>query len=157
MSNIEYAKAQQEKFKALFMYNFTKNIDWPAQYYKGDFVIGILGNTPLSRELKTIAQTKKIGGQKLVVKNYSNVSQIENCHIIYIPTYKSKYLEQVILKIKGKSVLIITDNEGLALEGAGINYIMDGNKIKFEINSQNIENNGLKVSSSLIKLGIPVK
>jgi hypothetical protein len=53
--------------------------------------------------------------------------------------------------------LIVTDKEGLANQGAAINFIMDGDRIKFEINKKNIEKYSLTVTSSLLALGTVVQ
>jgi hypothetical protein len=148
--------AQSEKFKALFMYNFTKYIEWPASVRQGDFVIGILGTSPMAKELEIIAGKQKVGSQNIIVKTYNSIDEIENCHILYVPSGKSASLAQIIEKLSGKSVLVVTDKEGLATQGACINYIKDGDRIKYELNKKNIEKRGMVVNSSLVTLGIPV-
>jgi hypothetical protein len=60
-------------------------------------------------------------------------------------------------KTNGNATLIVSDNRGGIQQGAGINFIMDGDKLKFEICRQHIEQKGLKVSASLLNLGITVK
>jgi hypothetical protein len=145
--------AQNEKFKAIYMYNFIRNINWPEQIQKGNFIIGVLGGSPMKQELDAIAQRMKIGNQNLVIKNFNSVEKMEFCHILYIPPKRSSFLEAAITKFKGKYTLIITDKAGMAQQGAGINFIMDGNKILFEINRKSIEGQGLKISGSLIDLG----
>ena len=60
-------------------------------------------------------------------------------------------------KNKNKSTLIITDKAGLASKGAGINFIVQENKQKIELNRSNIERYKLKVASSLVELAIQVK
>jgi len=148
--------AQSEKFKALFMYNFTKYIEWPATDRQGDFIIAILGASPMAKELEIIAGKQKVGSQNILVKTFNSVDEIDNCHILYIPASKSSELAQVIGKLSGKSVLVVTDKEGLATQGACINYIKDGDRIKYELNKKNIEKRGMVVSSSLVTLGIAV-
>jgi hypothetical protein len=150
------AYSQNEKFKALFMYNFTKYIEWPASHRQGDFVIGVLGNSPLTKELETIAGKQKVGSQNIVVKTYGTVDEIGYCNVLYIPPSKSSQISFVVNKLADKSTLLITDKEGLALQGAGINYIMDGDKLKYEVNKNNIEKKGLTVSNALLTLGIVV-
>jgi hypothetical protein len=148
--------AQNEKFKALFMYNFTKYIEWPAAQRQGDFIIGVLGNTALTKELETIAGKQKVGVQNIVVKTFISVDDIDNCSILFIPSGKSSQIGMVVAKLGTKSILIITDKDGLAKQGACINYVMDGDKLKYEINKSNIEKKGLSVSNALLALGIVV-
>jgi hypothetical protein len=149
-------QAQNEKFKALFMYNFTKYIEWPASQRQGDFVIGIMGNSPMAGELQTIAGKQKVGAQNIVVKTYSSVDEIDNCQILYIAPNRSNLVSNVLAKLSGKSTLLITDKAGMAQQGSGINYVLDGDKLKYEINKSNIEKKGLIVSSALLALGISV-
>jgi hypothetical protein len=144
------------KIKVIFIYNFTKYIEWPSTYKKGDFVIGVLGNTSLLPDLETLARTKTIGTQKCVVKTFLAVKDIEKCHIIFIPIEKSDELESVLKKIKGMSTLVVTEKAGLARKGSVINFINVENKQKFELNKANASKNGLVVSSNLMSLGIAI-
>lgn len=148
--------AQNEKFKALFMYNFTKYIEWPSSTRNGDFVIGILGSSPLTAELKTIAGKQKVGSQSIVVKVFETVDEIQNCQILFIPAAKSTMIGSVLTKTSGLNTLIVSEKEGMASQGAGINYVSDGSKLKYEICKSNIQKHGLTVSSSLLSLGIEV-
>jgi len=148
--------AQSEKFKALFMYNFTKYIEWPPSVRQGDFIIAVLGNSPMTKELEIIAAKQKVGTQNIVVKTFNSVDEIDYCHILFVPASKSSLLAQIIEKVSGKSVLIITDKEGMASQGSGINYVKDGDRIKYELNKKSIEKRGMIVNSALVTLGIPV-
>ena len=46
------------KMKAIFIMNFTKLIEWPKAYREGDFVVGVVGESPLYTELIKMAKTK---------------------------------------------------------------------------------------------------
>lgn len=153
---VDFTNAQNEKFKALFLYNFTKYIDWPASYKQGDFVIGVLGNSPIVNELKIVSSKKQVGGQSIVVKKFANPAQIDKCHVLFIPSYKSGSLRAVLANLKEKNTLVVTDGNNLVQQGAGINFIETSGKQGFEIKKHNIESKGLKVSGSLLSLGTVV-
>ena len=153
---IKASGAQEDMFKALFMYNFTKNIDWPTEYKEGDFIIGVLGNSPIISELNRLSKNKKAGNRRIVIKRFPSVKAITKCNIIYIPTSKSTQLKSVMTKLKGKATLIITDKPGLTKKGACINYVKVNGSQKFEISKQNIIGRKLKISSFLASLGILV-
>jgi hypothetical protein len=145
------------KIKAIYIYNFTKYIEWPESYKQGNFVIGIIGNNnALVNELNKMATVKTVGNQHLEIKNISSTSDI-GCHIIYLLSDNSTQLSEVIENNKNKSTLIITDKTGLASKGAGINFVVQENKQKIELNKSNIERYKLKVASSLVELAIQVK
>ncbi len=146
------------KIKVMFLYNFTKYIEWPQEYKQGEFVIGILGGGAdnLKKELEKLALTKKAGIQNIVIKTYSSVSEIEKCHLLFIPEAKSGLLDDATAKCKKTSTLIVTEKEGLTKKGSAINFVVKDNKQNFELNKGNIERYNLNVSSSLLSLAIQV-
>ena len=148
--------AQNEKFKALFLYNFIKNVEWPQSAKQGDLIIGIFGNNPITKELETITSSQKAGNQSMKVKVFSNVEEISNCQILYVSPGKGSAIPQLISKTNGYSTLVVSDSKGGIQQGSGINFLLDGDKLKFEISKHNIESRGLKVSANLLNLGIAV-
>ncbi len=149
--------AQDEKFKALFLYNFTKHIEWPSEKQGGEFVIGVLGKSPITKELQTIAEKRVVGaGQKIDVHEMTLSDNFSDYHIIYITDKYSEHLESVINKTKGRGVLVITDKEGLASLASCINYVKVDGKQNFEICRRHVDSQGLKVSAQLMMLGIKV-
>ena len=142
------------KFHSIFIYNFSKFIQWPAEYTTGDFVIGVLGNSPVTQHLKSMAASKKVGSQRFSIVSYGDPSDIQRCHILYIPTDKSAMLEACKENLSGTSTLIITDKPGLGKYGSGINFLMVNGKPKFELNKSAAEERNLKVSTELAKLAI---
>jgi hypothetical protein len=142
----------------MFLYNFTKYIEWPQEYKQGDFVIGILGGGAdnLKKELAKLASTKKAGIQNIVIKTFGSVAEIEKCHMLFIPETKSSLLEDASMKCKKTSTLIVTEKDGLAKKGSAINFVVKDNKQNFELNKGNIEKYNLNVSSSLLSLAIQV-
>ena len=146
------------KIKATFIYNFTKYIDWPEKYKQGNFVIGVLGTTTFYNDLTALLAKKSVGDQNFEVKSYTTSESVSSvCHILFIPAENSGMLPDVLKKLKGKSTLIVTEKPGMAKQGSGINFVVDNNKQRFELNKNNVEKYSLKVSSTLSALAIAVE
>lgn len=145
------------KYKAMFVYNFTKYFEWPQSYKDGNFVIGILGNSPLLSELNNMASTKKVGNQSFEIKTFPNVAAITNCHMLIVAPDVATPLTEIIAKIKKNSTLLITEKQGFAKQGAAINFVVQNNKPAFELNKSNAEKQDLKVSTNLLSLAILVE
>lgn len=148
--------AQEAKYKAVFIYNFTKHFEWPVSYRTGDFVIGVVGNPVIINELTSIIKGKTVGNQNIVINRFKDETVITKCHILFIPSNKSKSLSSILSKMGTTPTLIITEKVGLAKQGADINFIIKEGKIKFELNKPNILKRKLKVSSYLETLAIIV-
>ncbi len=154
---LSYSHAQTEKYQSLFIYNFSKYIQWPENMNSGSFVIGVLGNSEVYDHLQEMAELKKkTQNMDMVVKRYDNASEVEKCHILFVSKNQLENLGNLTASSLTSSTLIITDKPGMAHQGATINFIQESGKIKFELNQTNATKHGLKVAGSLTALSIPV-
>ncbi|GAB4109237.1 MAG: hypothetical protein OHK0057_30510 [Thermoflexibacter sp.] len=153
-----FLKAQDVNYKlhAGLLYHFTKHIEWPSAKRNGDFVIGVLGNATLYAAVEEMAKNRTVGNQKISVVNVKSAGDADKCHIIYVQRFQNSQFNAIYPKAKSAHVLLITEVEEGGKRGAGINFITIEEKLKFELNKAAIEESGLKVSSELVKLSIPV-
>ena len=148
-------KSQERDYKAysIYVYNFIKYIEWPPASKTGEFVICVIGDSPILKELKTLAATKKAGGQTIVIKKINSISEMGNAQILYISSSKSNTIKEVLEKTKNLPTLVIGEREGLVKKGAGINFVtLDDETLKFQLNKKAIEEHNLQISSSLVSL-----
>ena len=153
-----YVNAQDDKFKALFIYNFTKYMEWPESKRTGDFKIGVLGNSPITNELKAFTAKKTVGQQKIVVDEILAIADCQKYHIVFVPTKASSNVDEIAQLVANKGVLIVTDKPGMAEEQAGINFIKDKNdgQQTFEISVKHIHEQGVNAGKTLLSLGVTV-
>src|SRR5262249_16674148 len=144
------------KIKAVFIYNFTKYVEWPKSYKEGNFVITILGSSSgLLTELNTMAGNKTVGAQRFEINSRTSADGIPpKCHILFIPGTTEVKLSEITSKLKGRNTLIITEKTGSIKQGAAINFVVVENKQKFEVNKTNAEKYELKISSTLTSLAV---
>lgn len=149
------AFGQIEKFKAAFIYNFTRYIEWPSSYNPNEFVIGIIGkDNELTKELSQIAATKNVAGKVIKLVNYSFEDGIGECNILFVSSNMTGQLDAILKLVQHKSILLISDSPVGISKGSAINFIFNNNKLGFEIKASNAEQKGLKISSSLENLAI---
>lgn len=150
------ASAQMGQFKALYIYNFAKNIGWPEADSGSEFVITIVGDNELSGELEKLAKTRMIGSRKVVVRQAATVSAAGSSQIVYLGESKSGQMSQLVASQSGSKVLIVGGKPGLCFSGAGISFVPVDGKLKYEISQNNIKKFGLQVSAKILQLGIEV-
>jgi hypothetical protein len=143
--------------QANIVYRFTKYINWPEEKKTGDFVIGIVGDTRLYEELSDFVHNKFVGDQKIDVRKLSPGAQSYTCHILFISDGEQSCIKKINTTTADKPVLIVSESPGLARKGSCINFIIDDDRLKLEINKDNIESRNLSIASELLQLGIPVK
>jgi len=148
--------SREYPLKALFLLNFGGYVDWPAEALgpqHNEFVIGVLGSAPLEGALQEISAVKRIDGRKIVIRRFPTAKSITTCHILFIARNVSLEEQQrAIHKLAGHSVLIVGEQEGLARHGAAVNFIVEANKIRFEINPDAAREHHLRISAKLLSL-----
>ena len=150
------SKAQIAQFQALYIYNFAKNTGWPAEDSNKELVITVIGDNQLATELNKLAATKSIGARKVVIKEASTTSGIQKSDIIFLGEAKSNQINSLMSAQNGHKNLIVCGKKGLCAQGAGISFLSEGGKLKFEISNKNISRRGLQVSQKMLTLGISV-
>lgn len=144
--------SQDDKYKAMHIYNFTKQVEWPAS--KGDFVMCVLGKTEVMSQLKAITNGKTVNGKPIKVVGVNNVGDIPNCQILYVPTSETSNLKSAIEKVGNAATLIVSDSQGALENGSCINLVEIDEKIKYEASKANIESRGLKANLYLLNNAI---
>ena len=147
----------EDKLKAVFIYNFTKYIQWPNYDTSETFDIAVIGDSEIIIPLKEIEKKRTVDNKKIKIIHYQDINDINICHILFISSSEKKRLSDILQKVKDKNILTISGSEGFAEEGVTINFVIIEGKIKFEINNSAINQAGLQVSSQLLKLAILVE
>lgn len=140
--------------QAMFIYNFSRLVDWPIDNMNGEFVIGIVGHSELERSLVNFMKNKTVDGQKVVVKKYKDESEVGACHMLFVSYGKSSKMGDITGKLQNSNTLIIGEKKGLTQEGAAISFVIAGNKLKFELNTENASKYDLRVSNSLAQMAL---
>jgi len=143
----------ESALKAVFIYNFTKYIDW--NNVGNDFIIGVVGSSPIEGALNEIARTNSIKNKRIVIRRFAKPEDIRFCQILFIPQ-KCSYSLSSILNHIDRGVLTISEEEGYGRQGTALNFVIINDKLKFEANLKAIDEAGLKASSQLLKLAIIV-
>jgi hypothetical protein len=150
------ASAQTYKQYPLFIYSFTRYIQWPEAYNQGDFEILVLGESPVIEELKIMAQAKKIGDRAIKVIKINSVSEIRKCNILFIPATQSEKFTDILRQTTSKSILVMTEVSGMAQLGSCVNFITKDGKLAFELNRAALAKQNLKASSEITRLAIMI-
>jgi len=142
------AQSQLDEAKAKFIYNFTKFFDWPQSERTGDFIIGVVGSNNVYQELDDFTEGKKVILQKIQVKKFRNAEDVTDCHVLYVSKYRTRDLTDIKNKMNNNTLLISDSQNGIQ-KGAALNFLLVGNRLKYEFAASNAMSQGLKFSSRI--------
>jgi hypothetical protein len=143
--------------KASYIYNFAKLIDWPTIEKKGNFVIGVMGETGMYQQLVNKYNGKSIGSQPIEIRKISSSLNFTTCHVLFVDFDHSNHLTDIAKRISGTSTLLVTYNQGALSKGAAINFVLVESNLKFEVSVSNAERQNLFIGSTLKSLAINVE
>ena len=150
------ATSKEYQIKAAFLFNFMQFVEWPPTVFKNandPFRIGVLGQDPFNAALEDTVQGETISNHKIIVEHAMQVDDLKNCQLIFISKSEKKHVAEILSALDDKPVLTVSEIEGFAERGGGINFYLEGNKVRFEVNPDAARHDGLKVSSQLLSLG----
>jgi hypothetical protein len=153
------APAREYEIKAAFLYNFTKFVDWPAQTFANDdapIVIGVLGDSPCVPALERLVKDRKVNGRTLVVTRIASAAEAKVTQMLFVSSAQEREFAALEPTLHSLPVLTVGESPGFATLGGAIDFVPQGDKIRFEINIDAAEHAGLKISAQLQKLATVV-
>jgi hypothetical protein len=139
---------------AAMVFNFIKYVQWPDENGAGDFVVGVLGDDKVFETLQKWYDGKPKGNKKYVIKKLNGASESSVCQVVYVGKSRSKDFDTIKESTTGRSVLTVTDGNGLGQKGSCINFKVVDGKLKFELNQGTVASSNLKIASQLTSMAI---
>ena len=147
-------EASEYQVKAAFLYNFAKFIEWPADgtWKEGDpLTICVVGEDPFGATLDDTVRGKTVEGHHVVIRRLRPKQSWRGCRIAFL---SSPHKEDPLTlgSSTPAGVLTVGETKGFAEQGGMINFVVEEDKVRFEVNVDAAERSGLKISSKLLSL-----
>jgi hypothetical protein len=140
--------------KAAYIERITRFVEWPAKDSLANvdqFVIGVYDDDEFYYTLAEVFKEKLIKDHKVKIITIDRLDQVSSCNLCYLSA-KAKYrLSEFISKANKSGTLLISGTTGFCKVGVHINFYIEDEKLKFEINDETIESAGFKVSYLLLQ------
>ena len=154
------AQFQEYQVKAAYLYKFAPFIDWPANAFatpSSPMVVCVVGDDPFGRMLDQAVAGQKLGSRPLEVRRLGRADKAAGCHIVYLGGSKAQTIGDGLASIRGAPVLTVTDEARNAEERGVIHFVVRGRNVRFQIDEEAAQRNGLNISSKLLSLAVSVK
>ena len=155
---VDSSDSSEYLIKAGFIYNFAKLVEWPTSSFAqpdSPIVIGILGEDPFGATLDRIVADKKINGRGFAVKRLKwskDFKDLKDCNILFVSASEKEHIDSVVDAMKWLPILTIGDAPGFARRGGIMNFTLEDNKVRFEVNVEAAKHADLTISSRLLTL-----
>lgn len=146
--------------KAAFLFNFAKFIDWPPEVFadtNSPIVVGVLGKNVFGNNLEKTIRDRKVNNRSFQFRNYTSITEATNCQILFVSPSEKADFPKIVGTLQNASVLTVSETDGFIQAGGMINFLIQDNKIRFQISDETAKKARLKISSKLLSLAVPVR
>ncbi len=144
--------------KAAYLFNFAKFVKWPGSTTSGNsFGICVLGSNPFGSALESIVSGERIDGKTVTVRRINSVADATGCRIVFVSESEQNRLGSIVSALSRSPVLTVSDADGFVDHQGMIQFVMDRDRVRFQVNLTAAEKAGLTLSSELLKVATQVK
>jgi hypothetical protein len=153
------AKPTDYDVKAVYLYNFGRFVEWPSTVTAKSevFNVCILGQDPFGPALDATLAGETISGKSISAKRISTPQEAVNCQILFMSSAEESRLNKIIEALDKGAVLTVSDMPQFSRRGGMIQFVVEGKKVRFEVNLTAVQRAGLTLSSELLKVATAVR
>ena len=150
----------ETQVKNTYLCKFGNYVHWPKNMLANpdsNIVIGLATDDAVAEEVARVARRHKAGNHTLSVKRLQRGDTLNGIHILFIGKSENEHLADWLAMAQGQPILTITEAEqGLAV-GSIINFVMDGNRVRFDVSNAAAERNKIKLDAELLSVARQVE
>jgi hypothetical protein len=148
------------KLKAAMLYNLTYFVEWPGAAYPdrhAPILLCILGQDPFASSLTSTIPKEIDNGRTVLIRHLQSDKETPGCHILYISSSERKTTARIFSTLNGSGILTVGEMTQFAAHGGMIQFALEDQHVRFDINLDAASRAGLKISSKLLALAQIVK
>lgn len=160
MPSAEQSPYEENQVKGAFLAKFALFVEWPKSAFasmNSPLTIGIIGEDPFGPQYEALLRKELANGRPFKVGRFQNPDEIKDCQILFVSSSESERLSDILKAVAGRPILVVGDQERFAHRGGMVNFVKDGGKLRFEVNTVAVESSGLKMSAKLLQVAKQVK
>jgi hypothetical protein len=147
-------EVREYQIKAVFLYNFAQFVDWPPEAFAdphAPLVIGILGDDPFGASIDEAVRGETVNNRPMEIRRFKDGDDYSNCHILFISQSEAGRIDEVLGRLKGRSILTVSDIDGFSKVGGIIRFVIENSKVRLRINLEASKQARLRISSKLLR------
>ena len=95
---------------------------------------------------------KLVGNRVMRIRHLGQAQDMQTCQILFLGKAQSKRIPQLLASLRNAPILTVGETAGFLDAGGMIRFLLEENKVRFEINVQAAESARIKIGSRLLIL-----
>jgi hypothetical protein len=150
-------RPSEYQVKAAYLYNFGKFVTWPPDAsVASEFDVCVLGADPFGTLLDTTVSDSTINGKRVIAKRIVRALDAAGCRVVFVAASQSQRLASDLSVLSKLHVLTVSDSPHFLERGGIIQFVFEGDRVRFAVNLTAAQQAGLTLSSELLKVATRV-
>ena len=146
----------EDTIKATFLFNFTKFVDWPPPAggvpSQEPFRLCVVAEPAFGPIVDRTIEGESVGGRPLQRVTPASFDAAATCQILFLGRSESDRAERWIAAVRNAPVLVVSESAAAWTRGAHINFIVEENRVRFDVNPEAANRAGVTISSKLLRV-----
>jgi hypothetical protein len=154
------APSLEPGIKATFLYKFVPFVEWPTGVFDtpaSPVNICVFGTDQVTGVIDDAAANQRVEQRPIIVRHLTAVTRNNGCHVVYVAGPDTAAAEEALSTLRGAPVLTVTDSVELPNAPTIVRFVLQANRVSFDIDEGAAAQNALTVSSKLLSLARMVR
>lgn len=138
--------------KAAYLYHFLDFVAWPDSIDGTLVRVGILGDDPFGPVVDEVFAGPADGARRFAIERSDDVDGLRDCHLVFFGLETADAIAAALDALRDLPVLTVAQHPGFAARGGHVNFFVEDERLRFEINLDATQAAGLRPSARLLKL-----
>jgi len=141
--------------KAAYLYNIVSFVTWPPDAFGGPsdpIRLCVFEKDPFGPLLDNTIRGAMAEQRPMVAERIGSIEMISRCHLVFVPHDSADWTDQVRRAATQRPILIVGESDNFLQRGGMIAFVIEGGRVRFDVNVQNATSQGLKMSSRLLQV-----
>jgi hypothetical protein len=140
------------------MLHFARLVAWPdwpkPNESSGAFEIVVVGRDPFGEQLEATIGANQVQGRPIRIRRAATVEGLERLpQILFVGGGELEQARRTLKAVRGRPVLTVGEASGFAKAGGVVGFrITPDGRVAFDVNVEQAERSGLKLSSQLLRV-----
>ena len=141
--------------KAAYLYNIVNFVTWPPDAVSpasNPLRVCVFGDDPFGPLLNHAMDGGTAAMRPIVVDRLADIGATTMCDLVFVPGNSTDRIDRVVRATRQRPVLTVGEAPDFLRRGGMIAFVVDGGRVRFDINLPAATTRGLMLSSRLLQV-----
>jgi hypothetical protein len=143
-------RAGEAEVKAAFVFNLANFTQWPSQAFESPatpLTVCVLAAGRAGDAVDATLAGEWVHGRPVAVVRVRPPEDLLGCHLVFVPR------EAALPSLPpGAPILTIGESDTFWREGGLVNFVVEGGRVRFDVNATAAERRGLRLSANVLRV-----